>query len=220
MPFKCKHHSPDQSMWLLFQPCSLNKRRTAHISKYGASKAQLRLLPSSRESPSSINLAKTGQNATFFLTLLQRLFPNSHLIGPIEYKAAGDWPSASCWPKVDSQGVGDAGSEKLQPHNCTMRLPWVGLEVITGDPFFNRNRFNYVNTWPPWNPLTMVLLCVLAFMDKRSRRRCASAVTPDNYTGNFVLTPALAWMLTVALASLLPQTAAFTNFTRSLWQNI
>lgn len=62
----------------------------------------------------------------------------------------------------------------------------------------------------------MVLLCVLAFMDKRRRRRCTSAVTPDNYTGNFVLTPALAWMLTVALASLLPQSAAFTNFTRSL----
>lgn len=63
------------------------------------------------------------------LTVQGRLFVNARLIGPLECNAACDWLRVSCWPKVDSQRVGNAGSwKKFQLQNGTMRLPWVGLE--------------------------------------------------------------------------------------------
>ncbi len=50
----------------------------------------------------------------------------------------------------------------------------------------------------------MILLCLVAFMDNR-RRRCPPVVTLHNYTGNFVLTPAVSMDANRSASSLLPQ---------------
>lgn len=50
----------------------------------------------------------------------------------------------------------------------------------------------------------MILLCLLAFMDNR-RRCCPPVTTLHNYTGNFVLTPAVSMDANRSVSRLLPQ---------------
>lgn len=73
-------------------------------------------------------------NATFFNSAVA-IFVSCALIGPLEYKAACDWLRVSCWPKVDSQRVGNAGSEKFQQLKQHHAPPRSGAGVITGKLF-------------------------------------------------------------------------------------
>lgn len=71
-------------------------------------------------------------------TLLERLFPNSRLIGPNQMQrhrwldkrlllTEGGFP--------ESRGRWKGRGGRLGPQNYTMRLLWLGLGVISGEPF-------------------------------------------------------------------------------------
>lgn len=87
--------------------------------------------------PKNRKLTNTRQNCNL-LTLLERLFPNSRLIGPNQMQRKR-------W--LDERGLLTEGGfpesrgrwkgrewKKLQPHNYTMRLLWLGLGVISAAP--------------------------------------------------------------------------------------
>lgn len=128
----------NHDMWLLAQPCCFKLNESGwdcedpevrkvdfwHCVWFNFALFLLRESLCALKSPNTVETVRKHH----LLPVQRRLFVNSRLIGPLKYNAAFDWLRVSCWPKVDSQRVAKAGSKKFQPHNCTMRLPWVGLE--------------------------------------------------------------------------------------------
>lgn len=161
-------------------------------------------------------LTNTGQNCNLF-----------NVAGATFSKLARDWTKSNATPPVIGRtcpvdrrwipwesGTLEGKGKKLQPHNYTMRLLWLGLGVISGVPFETRNGHNHVNN-SPRTFFTMVPFGVPACKHS-SRRSRTPAVTPDNYTGNFVCTTAVSMDANRSASSLLPQSALFeTNFTWS-----
>lgn len=128
----------NQDMWLLVQPCWIETKASKVVEKNPelwhvecvfllCLPETVSVLPSTRWTA----LKRLENTTSPTVQRVATFFVNSSLIGSLECKAACDWPRVSCWPKVDSQRVGDAGREKkkkFQLQNYTMRLPWVGLE--------------------------------------------------------------------------------------------
>lgn len=132
----------------------------------------------------SLNTVETVRKH-HLLTVHRQLFVNSRPIGLLKYNTVFDWLRVSCWPKVDSQRVGIAGSKK---NSCYTTAPCASPEWVWSnhrEPVCTQTILNYDTAWPPWSSHAMILLCLHAFMD--NHLRCWSpAMTPNNYTGNFV----------------------------------
>lgn len=132
----------------------------------------------------SLNTAETVRKH-HLLTVHRRLFVNSRPIGLLKYNTVFDWLRVSCWPKVDSQRVGNAGSKK---NSCYTIAPCASPEWVWSnhrEPVCTQTILNYDTAWLPWSSHATILLCLHAFMD--NYLRCWSPVmTPNNYTGNFV----------------------------------
>ena len=134
-------------------------------------------------------------------------FVSSRLIGSLECNAACDWPRVSCWPKVDSQRVGDAGSEKKEKKNSSYKTtPCASPEWGWNNHREDACTQKYIKLWQrltilelPRNDFT----CSARFYGHNRRR--PPAMTPHNYTGNFVLTPAVSMDANRSANSLLPQ---------------
>lgn len=77
------------------------------------------------------------------------------------------------------------------------------------EPVCTLTTFNYDNAWPSWSSHAMLLLSLLAFQHSR---RCPPVMTPDNSTGNFVLTPSVSTDANRGASSLLPHSVTFALY--------
>lgn len=137
-------------------------------------------------------------------------FVNSRLIGSLECKTACDWPRVSCWPKVDSQRVGDAGSEKKKKkkNSSYKTTPCASPEWGWNNHREDACSQKYIKLWQRLTILELPrydFTFSTRFYGHNRRRRCPPAMTPLNYTGNFVLTPAVSMDANRSANSLLPQ---------------
>lgn len=92
----------------------------------------------SREYCSNSSRERLKKNATVYKRRY-KLIVNSRLIGPVKYNPAPDWLIVSCWPKVDSQRVGNSGGTKKKKNSELHHAPPLSrFGLITGKSFVLR----------------------------------------------------------------------------------
>ena len=213
----CHPHANPASTSLWTKTCDSSfslvvelKRRRARLRKKNPELFFCYVLQ--KQSPCSLQLAWTAlkllENTTSpTVPRVATFFVSSRLIGSLECNAACDWPRVSCWPKVDSQRVGDAGSEKKEKKNSSYQTtPCASPEWGWNNHREDACTQKYIKLWQrltilelPRNDFT----CSARFYGHNRRR--PPAMTPHNYTGNFVLTPAVSMDANRSANSLLPQ---------------
>lgn len=205
----------NQDMWLLVQPCWIETKASKVVEKNPelwhvecvfllCLPETVSVLPSTRWTA----LKRLENTTSPTVQRVATFFVNSSLIGSLECKAACDWPRVSCWPKVDSQRVGDAGSEKKKKNSSYKTAPCASPEWGWNNHREDACTQKYIKLWQRLTILELPrydFTFSTRFYRHNRRRRCPPAMTPHNYTGNFVLTPAVSMDANRSANSLLPQ---------------